>query len=108
MILLALISNRNFGERSHNSALRHAATAHGQRCRYCRTKSRESSAECAKLVIFERSIQQRVGIDPSKTRPEKPNFSNFTTPPMITSWQKQVAAHEAELAKEEKEENGRS
>jgi hypothetical protein len=55
----------------------------------------------SKLAIFELSIQQRVGIDPSRTSAKKPSFANFSSPPVMTRWQMQVAEHEARLAAEE-------
>lgn len=57
----------------------------------------------AKVTLYETNINQRVGIDPSRTRTEKPSFPNFTSPPIMTAWQKQVAEHDAQLLKEDEE-----
>ena len=64
----------------------------------------EKSLLYAKCMLYETNINARVGIDPTRKNPEKPSFANFSSPPMVTSWQKQVAEHEAELAKELEEE----
>jgi len=64
----------------------------------------EKSVLNAKIQLYEMNVHARVGIDPTRTRPEKPNFANFTSPPVMTSWQKTVMEHEAQLAKELAEE----
>jgi hypothetical protein len=64
----------------------------------------EKSLLYAKVMLYEQNINARVGIDPTRKNPEKPSFASFSSPPMLTSWQKQVLEHEAELAKEEEAE----
>jgi hypothetical protein len=58
----------------------------------------------AKVTMYERNINQRVGIDPTRTRTEKPSFPNFNSPPIMTAWQKQVAEHDKMLQQEEAKE----
>jgi len=53
-----------------------------------------------KLAIFEIAIQQRVGIDPSRTSAKKPSFAGFEEPLPISRWQQVVLDHEKELAME--------
>jgi hypothetical protein len=57
----------------------------------------------AKNLLYEQNINARVGIDPTRKR-EKPNFVSFNTPPVKTSWQVEVEAHDAQNAKELAEE----
>lgn len=64
----------------------------------------EKAALQTKLAIFEISIQQKVGIDPSRITPRKPSFASMEMPPMMTSWQHTVDEHEKLLAKEVAEE----
>src|ERR1700676_5370700 len=40
----------------------------------------------AKCGLYEININQRVGIDPTRKRAEKPSFASFTSPPVMTSW----------------------
>ena len=54
----------------------------------------------AKVGMYELNINQRVGIDPTRKRPEKPSFANFNSPPAMSSWQKEVAEHDAQIEKE--------
>jgi|ERR1039458_5181928 hypothetical protein len=63
----------------------------------------EKSLIQAKNLLYEQNINARVGIDPTRKR-EKPSFANFTSPPVKTSWQAEVEAHEAQIAKELAEE----
>lgn len=58
----------------------------------------------AKVGMYELSINRRVGIDPTAKRPEKPSFANFNSPPALSKWQKEVAEHDAQNAKELEEE----
>lgn len=64
----------------------------------------EKSLLNAKVQLYEMNVHARVGIDPTRVRPEKPNFANFTSPPVMTSWQKTVMEHEVQLEKEAREE----
>lgn len=54
----------------------------------------------AKIQLYELNINRRVGIDPTAKKPEKPSFATFQSPPMKTSWQAEVEAHEARIAAE--------
>lgn len=63
----------------------------------------EKSFLQTKVSMYEMNINARVGIDPTRKR-EKPSFANFTSPPVKTSWQAEVEAHEAQIAKELAEE----
>ena len=58
----------------------------------------------AKTVMYESNINARVGIDPTRKRADKPSFASFTSPPVKTSWQAEVEAHDAQIAKELEEE----
>ncbi len=58
----------------------------------------------AKIGMYELNINRRVGIDPTAKKPEKPNFASFQTPPVKTSWQVEVEAHDAQIEKELAEE----
>ena len=58
----------------------------------------------AKVGMYELNINQRVGIDPTRKRAEKPSFANFSSPPMKTSWQSQVEEHDAQIEAELAEE----
>jgi hypothetical protein len=58
----------------------------------------------AKIGMYELNINQRVGIDPTRKRLEKPNFASFTSPPVMSTWQKEVAEHDAQIEKELAEE----
>ena len=51
----------------------------------------------AKVSLYEVSIQHRVGIDPSRTSPKKPNFAEFSAPPMKSRWQVFQEEYDAEL-----------
>ena len=53
-----------------------------------------------KLAIFELSIQQKVGIDPSRMSAKKPSFASFESPQPMTRWQQVQMEHEKELARE--------
>jgi len=54
----------------------------------------------AKVGMYELNINQRVGIDPTRKRSEKPSFANFESPRVVTPWQAEVAAHDAQIEKE--------
>jgi hypothetical protein len=58
----------------------------------------------AKNLLYEQNINARVGIDPTRKRAEKPSFASFTSPPVKTSWQVEVEAHDARIAQELAEE----
>ena len=58
----------------------------------------------AKVGMYELNINQRVGIDPTRKRPEKPSFASFNSPPAMSSWQKDVAEHDAQIERELAEE----
>ena len=58
----------------------------------------------AKVGMYELHINQRVGIDPTRKRSEKPSFANFESPRVVTPWQAEVAAHDAQIEKELEEE----
>jgi hypothetical protein len=58
----------------------------------------------AAVQMYQLGINQRVGIDPSRKRAEKPSFANFSSPPMKTSWQSQVEEHDAQIEAELAEE----
>jgi hypothetical protein len=64
----------------------------------------EKSLLQAKVLMYEQSINARVGIDPTRKRAEKPSFANFNSPPALSAWQKEVAEHDAQNAKELEEE----
>jgi hypothetical protein len=54
--------------------------------------------------MYELNINARVGIDPTRKRAEKPSFASFTSPPVKTSWQAEVEAHDLQIEKELAEE----
>jgi hypothetical protein len=54
----------------------------------------------AKNLLYEQNINARVGIDPTRKRAEKPSFASFSSPPVKTSWQAEVEAHDAQIAAE--------
>ena len=58
----------------------------------------------AKIAMYEMNINQRVGIDPTRTRAEKPSFANFQTPPLKSRWQQEQDEWEAKLEAERKAE----
>jgi outer membrane protein TolC len=64
----------------------------------------EKAQLMATVALYQVSINQRVGIDPTRKRPEKPSFANFNSPPAMSSWQKEVAEHDAQISKELAEE----
>jgi hypothetical protein len=64
----------------------------------------EKSLLNAKIVMYEQNINARVGIDPTRKKPEKPSFASFVSPQVKTSWQVQVEKHEEQIAKELEEE----
>ena len=64
----------------------------------------EKSLLQAKVLMYESNINRRVGIDPTAKKPEKPSFANFNSPPALSPWQKEVAEHDAQNAKELAEE----
>jgi hypothetical protein len=64
----------------------------------------EKAMLTGKISMYELNINRRVGIDPTAKRPEKPSFASFTSPPMETSWQAEVRAHDEQIEKELAEE----
>ena len=58
----------------------------------------------AKVGMYELNINQRVGIDPTRKRADKPSFASFKSPKVMTPWQAEVAEHDAQIEKELKEE----
>jgi hypothetical protein len=60
----------------------------------------EKSFLQTKITMYELNINRRVGIDPSAKKPERPSFAAFQAPPMKTSWQAEVEAHDAEIQRE--------
>jgi hypothetical protein len=64
----------------------------------------EKSLLQAKVLMYEQNINARVGIDPTRKRAEKPSFANFNSPPALSPWQREVAEHDAQIAKELEEE----
>lgn len=58
----------------------------------------------AKVQLYEQNINQRVGIDPTRKRAEKPSFAGFSSPPVKTAWQVEQEEHNARIAKELEEE----
>jgi polyhydroxyalkanoate synthesis regulator protein len=64
----------------------------------------EKTLLTAKVTMYEQNINQRVGIDPARVRSEKPSFASFKNPPVMTTWQKEQADHNAQIEKELAEE----
>jgi len=64
----------------------------------------EKTLLTAKVTMYEQNINQRVGIDPTRVRSEKPSFASFKNPPVMTTWQKEQADHNAQIDKELAEE----
>jgi hypothetical protein len=60
----------------------------------------EKAQLAAAVALYQVNINQRVGIDPTRKRPEKPSFASFNSPPAMSSWQKEVAEHDAQIEKE--------
>jgi len=58
----------------------------------------------AMVMVYQASINQRVGIDPTRKRVEKPSFASFTSPPVTTAWQREVQENDERIAKEIAEE----
>jgi len=58
----------------------------------------------AKIAMYELNINQRVGINPASKRMELSHFGDFSSPPPMTRWQQEQAAHDARNAKELAEE----
>ena len=58
----------------------------------------------AKVGMYELNINQRVGIDPTRKRAEKPRFASFTSHKVKTAWQAEQEEHDARIAKELMEE----
>ena len=58
----------------------------------------------AKVGMYELNINQRVGIDPTRKRAEKPSFASFTSPKVKTAWQAEQEEHDTRIAKELMEE----
>jgi hypothetical protein len=64
----------------------------------------EKAQLAAKVGMYELNINQRVGIDPTRKRAEKPSFASFTSPKVKTAWQAEQEEHDARIAKELMEE----
>ena len=64
----------------------------------------EKAQLSATIAMYQVNINRRVGIDPAAKNPEKPSFANFNSPPLKSSWQLQVEAHDKENAKLDAEE----
>lgn len=64
----------------------------------------EKAQLTATVALYQMNINQRVGIDPTRKRAEKPSFASFTSPKVKTAWQAEQEEHdahiEAELAEE--------
>jgi hypothetical protein len=64
----------------------------------------EKAQLTATVALYQMNINQRVGIDPTRKRAEKPSFTSFTSPKVKTAWQAEQEEHdariEAELAEE--------
>ena len=60
----------------------------------------EKAQLTATVALYQMNINQRVGIDPTRKRSEKPSFANFESPRVVTPWQAEVAAHDAQIEKE--------
>jgi len=60
----------------------------------------EKAQLTAAVALYQVNINQRVGIDPTRKRPEKPSFASFNSPPAMSLWQKEVAEHDAQIEKE--------
>jgi len=58
----------------------------------------------ATVAMYQININRRVGIDPTAKKPEKPSFASFQSPPVKTSWQAEVEAHDVQIARELAEE----
>lgn len=66
---------------------------------------RSEKAQLNAIVqMYQVNINARVGIDPTRTRADKPSFASFTTPPVKTSWQVEQEEHNARIEKELEEE----
>ncbi len=57
----------------------------------------EKSLLYAKVLMYEQNINQRVGIDPTRKKPEKPSFASFVSPKIKTNWEVQQEEHEAQM-----------
>jgi outer membrane protein TolC len=64
----------------------------------------EKAQLTAAVALYQVNINARVGIDPTRKKPEKPSFASFVSPQVKTSWQAQVEKHEEQIAKELEEE----
>ena len=69
----------------------------------------ERAVLLGKINVYEMTLMpraSRAGADlVAAVNPKKPNFGiDFSSPPTMTRWQKVVAEHEAQLAKEAEEE----
>jgi hypothetical protein len=64
----------------------------------------EKSLLQAKNLLYEQSINARVGIGPTQRRADKPSFASFEAPRVKTSWQVEQELHDAQNAKELEEE----
>jgi hypothetical protein len=64
----------------------------------------EKAQLAATVSLYQMNINQRVGIDPTRKRAEKPSFASFESPRVKTSWQAEQEEHEAQIEKELEEE----
>jgi len=64
----------------------------------------EKAQLTATVALYQMNINQRVGIDPTRKRAEKPSFASFTSPKVKTAWQAEQEEHDARIAKELMEE----
>jgi hypothetical protein len=64
----------------------------------------EKAQLTATVALYQMNINQRVGIDPTRKRAEKPSFASFESPKVKTSWQAEQEAHDAQIEKELEEE----
>ena len=64
----------------------------------------EKAQLTATVALYQMNINQRVGIDPTRKRAEKPSFASFESPRVRTTWQVEQDEHDARIAKELEEE----
>ena len=64
----------------------------------------EKAQLTATVALYQMNINQRVGIDPTRKRAEKPSFASFTSPKVKTAWQAEQEEHDTRIAKELMEE----
>ena len=64
----------------------------------------EKAQLAATVSLYQMNINQRVGIDPTRKRAEKPSFASFESPRVKTSWQVEQEEHDLQIEKELAEE----